>query len=455
MGPLSMLGKVAIVLAVVIATMAGSSVEAATKSAEWTLMIFMNAKNNLEADALDNFAEIAGNGSTPEVNVLVEMGRPLDHVTTAAENWSGVLRFRVTKGQEPVPEQAVADLRDKPDLSDLGSLRALQDFVDWSVQTYPAKKYMLVIWNHGQGWRFQMAEDKGLRLAAASRAQNATPKANADLQKAAKITPQLGGFRAVSFDQDTGNFLYNSDIQAVTEATSSSLKKPIDIVGFDACLMSMLETAYALRRSSSLLVASEELEPGAGWNYDYFLSRLIAKPSTTPFDLSKTIVEAYKARYGDFHSTTLSVLDLEKTRDATNAFSYFADTLIAKAASERTNLEVARAKMTTYGAGVGLKTSIDLIQFIAAYAAITKDEGARKATAAARASLSKIVLSNYASARSAKSNGSNGIAIYFPATYSDFLSDPYHDGYLKENTSHVVEFVAKERWADFLKTYLH
>ena len=89
----------------------------------------------------------------------------------------------------------------------------------------------------------------------------------------------------------------------MTEATSASLGKPIDIVGFDACLMSMLETAYAFRKSSSLLVASEELEPGAGWDYDYFLSRLLSKPSITPLELSKTIVEAYKARYGDYHST--------------------------------------------------------------------------------------------------------------------------------------------------------
>ena len=162
-----------VIVAAAVATTFSQPSKAAPKLAEWTLMIFMNAKNNLEADALDNFSEIAGNGSTSEVHVLVEMGRPVDHVTTDAGNWSGVLRFHVTKGQEPVPEQAIEDLRGKPNLSDLGSVSALQDFVDWAVQKYPAKKYLLVVWNHGEGWRFQMAQDKKLRIAAGSRSQNA------------------------------------------------------------------------------------------------------------------------------------------------------------------------------------------------------------------------------------------------------------------------------------------
>ena len=141
--------------------------------------------------------------------------------------------------------------------------------------------------------------------------------------------------------------------------------------------------------------------------------------------------------------------------DASNAFSQFTNTLIGKEASERADIEAARAKMTTYGAGDGLKTSIDLIGFIDSYSNITKNEAVKNAARVARTSLSNLILYNYASKKSARTTISNGVAIYFPATYSDFQSDPYHDGYLKENNKHVVEFVAKETWADFLKTYLH
>lgn len=437
-----------------IATMLSASALLATpvdaKTAEWTVMVFMNAKNNLEPDAIENFNEIASRGSTSDVNVLVEMGRPVAHFTEAAEKWSGVLRFLVKKNQEPVPSQAVVDLRGKPELSDLGSPAALQDFVDWSVQTYPAKRYMLVIWNHGQGWRFQLASDVGVRAASASRNQSVQKTSSVDLQKAAENTAPLGGFRAVSFDQDTGNFLYNSDIQAVTEALSSRLQKPIDVIGFDACLMSMLETAYAFRNSSTMLVGSEELEPGAGWDYDYFLKRLLAKPSMSALELSRTIVDGYRARYGDSHSTTLSILDTAKATDAASAVSKFADVLIAKHDSEKSNIAQARSGMKTYGASAGMKTSVDLIGFAQRYASTTKDGEAKAVAEAVTAKAAGIVLYNYASARSKKDTISNGIAIYFPASDQDFKSDPYHEGYTKTNTSHVVDFVSKERWADFL-----
>ena len=70
-------------------------------TAEWTLMVFMNAKNNIEGDALANFREIASVGSSSKVNVVVELGRPKSHYTSEAGGWSGVLKFHVEKGQDP------------------------------------------------------------------------------------------------------------------------------------------------------------------------------------------------------------------------------------------------------------------------------------------------------------------------------------------------------------------
>ena len=47
--------------------------------------------------------------------------------------------------------------------------------------------------------------------------------------------------------------------------------KKLDVIGFDACLMSMLEVGYAMRDVGNTLVGSEELEPGPGWKYDDWL----------------------------------------------------------------------------------------------------------------------------------------------------------------------------------------
>jgi hypothetical protein len=51
----------------------------------------------------------------------------------------------------------------------------------------------------------------------------------------------------------------------VNPATGQPLK--IDILGFDACLMSMYEIGAVLAPYANYLLASELLEPGTGWDY--------------------------------------------------------------------------------------------------------------------------------------------------------------------------------------------
>src|SRR5208337_2743373 len=67
-------------------------------SAEWTLMVYMNAKNTLEPYAIGNFYGMANVGSTQEINVVAELGRPTHHYTNSNEGWSGVRRFLIQKG---------------------------------------------------------------------------------------------------------------------------------------------------------------------------------------------------------------------------------------------------------------------------------------------------------------------------------------------------------------------
>jgi hypothetical protein len=71
-----------------------------TKSA-WTVLVFLNAKNDLERFAFPNFEQMASIGSTPEVNLVVEMGRPKHHFTTSHGAWSKTLRFEIKKGTAP------------------------------------------------------------------------------------------------------------------------------------------------------------------------------------------------------------------------------------------------------------------------------------------------------------------------------------------------------------------
>ena len=71
-----------------------------------------------------------------------------------------------------------------------------------------------------------------------------------------------------------------------------------------------------------------------------------------------------------------------------------------------------------------------------------------------QSALSSSIVANYAGQERMGAYGSTGVAIYFPATQRDHLSDPYSEGgYEKDNTYFPVQFVQNEKWADFLHAY--
>ena len=262
-----------------------------------------------------------------------------------------------------------------------------------------------------------------------------------------------GAVRYVSHDEDTGDKLYNREIQD----TLAGLVKDatIDVIGFDACLMSMLETAYALRDSGSVMVSSEELEPGDGWSYDNFLQPLVADPAgTDAAGLGSLMVEAYRKYYGDRDATTLSAIDLTKAATLADAVSRFATTAIPNLDTHMPAITRARNACENYAPGYGLN-SIDLGRFLDQ---LTKAPGvdntlAKKASTA-KAALEDLVIANYASTSRQGAFGSEGLAIYFPKSQLEFNNDADHDAYQPGNTHYPVEFVDKQKWSNFMHSYL-
>ena len=70
-----------------------------------------------------------------------------------------------------------------------------------------------------------------------------------------------------------------------------------------------------------MMVASEELAPSRGWNYDELLKALTAKPAVTAYDPGRSIIDAYtihfrsaKDQMAGFEAlgTTLSMINLDQ-----------------------------------------------------------------------------------------------------------------------------------------------
>jgi hypothetical protein len=410
----------------------------------WTIMIYMNGKNNLEPDALNNFYAMASIGSTEQVAIVTQFGRPRN--PTAAEGgWSGVNRFYIKKDLRPRKENAIEKLPEGA-ASDMGRRETLTDFIAWSKAKYPAEHYMLIVWNHGQGYRLQMA-------ALASR----VPPVNKPTERNASA---VGGFRAVSSDDDTGSILYNSEVEQAIASNFQGEQK-LDILGFDACLMAMIETAYAVAPSTRLMVASEELEPGDGWQYAKWLDKVVANPQMSGVDVGKAVVSSYADHYGNSYFTTLSLLDISYVEAAAIALTEFADAIRKSGPKAIDAMRKARADVSSYADwdAPPSRLSVDLITLLERFRARTKNSDLENIAANAIEKIRPMVVSNYASSRSQGElgndlYGSQGVAIYYPKTARDFRQDYFHKGYLKENKDRPIAFVKDERWAELLYVLL-
>ncbi len=385
-----------------------------TQAAKWTLMIYMDGDNNLESDLLDDFLEMAQIGSSDDVNILVQMDR-ISGESSAYDDWTTTKRFRVTQAMKPTAANALEDLGEK----NMGAPDVLKEFIQWSVINYPADKYALILSNHGGGWR-----GTGER----------------------KKSP----FRAVCWD-DTSNYdcLFMSEVkEAVTEAGTH-----IDLVGFDACLMGMVEVNYALSSLCDVVVSSEQVEPIDGWPFNIILQALGSIPTMSAATLGTTIVEKYEAYYGSLSDCTLSVIDMSKLDTLVSQIDILADSMNWANGNIHWD-EVNTARNNCYAYLYNFTYSIDLYHFCDELKDSSTDNTVKANADNVMAAVTGAVIANYYGAIGPDTDyGSYGTAIYFPANELAYLTDPDYPGYEESNTTYIVDYVHDHTWDNFLKRF--
>ncbi len=187
-------------------------------------------------------------GSSPDVNIIVQFDRAGTGLPTR--------RYYLRKGTT-LDEDTV----DKIGEINTGKPEFLLDFIKWGIGRYPAGHYLLILWNHGQGWDdtdiFAQERVKGSRLVRTGRIRHAFFKST--VVQAAKMSATNDKLaRAILIDDNAKDFLDNVEMKKVLQDASTFLGRTIDIVGMDACLMSMAEVACQISKSTSFMVGSEE-----------------------------------------------------------------------------------------------------------------------------------------------------------------------------------------------------
>jgi hypothetical protein len=208
------------------------------------------------------------------------------------------------------------------------------------MKNYPADRYLASFWNHGGGIdetdvyarAKAMGLDAGRKLrrgASAVSAGHARQIASGPYRHALFSTTVEAAVkrRGIAYDDTARDFLDNTELKTVLKNVTTGAGKTIDVLGFDACLMNMVEIAYQIRQYAGYSVGSEQTEPTEGWPYDTVLADLNANPAMTAAQFGAVIVKRYIESYksGD---VTQSLLDLGHSKEIAQAVDGLAKALI-------------------------------------------------------------------------------------------------------------------------------
>jgi hypothetical protein len=360
----------------------------------WTVLTFEIADTNLEPFMMEDVEEMGQVGSRPGFNLISFVDRAEGYTDTSVlgiPDWTGAKLLEIEPGG------TATELYDYGPVN-TGDPNVLAGFISESIKAYPAAHYSLIISDHGASW------------------------------------PGVGGDESADHDSLT---LSELD-QAIGAGLEEAGVDKLDLLGFDACLMATFEVASTMAAHADRMVASQELEPGHGWDYT---SLEAAYRGASVDELGSEIIKGFNNQAlasGTENDITLSLIDLENFGVVDEAVSAFAGALTDRVADVAPT--VGRTLASTLGFGTNPDPRYDThmkdLGILAGEISVDALDVADEADAVVRA-INDVVLDKVAGQAT---RGATGLSIYFPPSTENY--DP--------NYADVAE---RTGWADFLNTY--
>ena len=367
-------------------------------------MVYMDGDNNLEEAGIDDFFELSSVGSTSQVNIVVQFDRISSYDITYGD-WTDTRRFFVTSGLTPAEANGISIGE-----ANMGDPQTLVDFVEWGMAEYPAERYAVILWDHGSGWVRTLEEEPVVK--------------------------------SIAIDDTDGDALTMPELRGAMATLSNDGADPLDLVGFDACLMAMAEVDNELIPYVDVRVGSEENEPWDGWPYTEPLTALTANPTMSAAQLGTEIVDAYYAHYETNYDNgwTQSAVDLGSAYASLNsAVDDFAGALIDGMAAHGADISDARSNVQVFAN----HHYVDLYDFAVQINRYVTDPAINAAATAVTETLTGAVIRER---HGTGWPGAHGISIYFPASELSYRST--YDG-----GQGFLQFTANGLWDEWLHTY--
>ncbi len=376
----------------------------------------MDGDNSLDGATVQDFNEMAKVGSSDNVTVVVLLDRRNE----------GASIYKVEKG---VTLDKASPLVEKGEVN-MGDPDILEEFVNYAVSEFPSEKIALIFWNHGDGWR--------------------------------SVKKNSVYYKAASYDEDDGSgqtdALYMWEVVRALDDLKNGKNINIDLVGFDECLMGMIEVAIDLSNYTDSVVFSELTEPYDGWNYEKVLESVADNPDISAYDFGKRIVDSYVESYKSYSGEyTLAVLNSTLLMDIKDALESFVLSYLSADNREELKRKILSARDSSIEAddGYGNKgenTYVDLKNlFENIYSNLPESNLKERAFSVLEATdkvyVGKVGNINY-----------SGLSIYFPKEASSYESEygfevPSYSYYYGEN--YYNPSASFWRWDEFIQNLLN
>jgi hypothetical protein len=411
-------------------------------SAKWTFMVYLAGNNSLSDAADVELKEMRQVGSSDAVKVMAFVAQR--RVSGTAQ------RFQVGKG-------GASEKAEQLNKVDSGDPQTVIDFVRWAVAQAPADRYALVLWNHGGGWEPDdldqiYSEVRGTRAERGGGVSDHEMNRYTSRKLARTFfTPSVKTIlslpskqeRAICSDDGSGHSLDTIELGRLLKLVKKEIGHKLDLLGMDACLMSNLEVAYQVQNEAAVVAGSEELEPGAGWDYSTLLGDLARKPAMEGRDLGERVVARYVESYRNLRGQwpiTQCAVDTQRLGDFSQAIDALGKALRPQLKAGWSKVYSAQARSVTFGGGSLCLT--DLATFCRNLAGAGLNAAVKKAAAAVRKALQPggyVIAEGHLGPTVADVGG---VSVYLPPPLQD-VSRYYKD----------LTFSKEHRWAPLLQAY--
>ena len=241
------------------------------KQKEWTIMIYMAGDNNLAVDmayAMEQIKNVADAGdNTPNLFVYYDGNSPA--IPTLYCDFSEPGKPRYVRSYKVEDKLYPVTPKHNENAADM---RSILNFVDWCVNKVEvenngyvtkgrrADKYALIFSGHSLGF-----QDIGLF-------KDETSGKSMNMKKFFRTLLLTAVHDQETLDEIAREYDFDDELEKIV--TTKLLGQKLDILGFDSCVMGMLEVGYQFNKIAHTMIASEGSVPSAGWTYAKILGCL-------------------------------------------------------------------------------------------------------------------------------------------------------------------------------------